>query len=250
MLAPVTPGRTRLSAMLADAGATVVEVQFLSIEPPADARALTNATLAWCDGRYDWLAVTSRNAVLGMAAEARALGRSLAEPVDAGRAAVASVGDATRSVCDELGVPVALIPAAEASARGLVDAFPAGGGRVLAPQGNLASPVLERGLARKGWDVTAVEAYRTVEAETIDAGVAAALAGGGVDAVLLTSGSMVRSLMTVCPRPHPSVTMVAIGDTTAAAARAAGLRVAAVAKAATYESLVEALAGVDREERE
>ena len=58
---------------------------------------------------------------------------------------------------------VALRPAGQQSAAGLVAEFPHGAGRVLAPLGNLAGDVLDAGLTRKGWTVDAVEAYRTVD---------------------------------------------------------------------------------------
>lgn len=247
VVAPVTPGRDGLVEALEREGAAAIPVQFIAIEPAADPLGLAVAATAWCDGEYEWLAVTSRNAVLAIAQAALDHGRSLADPLPF--AQVAAVGEATRTVCDELGLAVALVPSGEASARGLVAAFPDGPGRVLVPCGNLAAPILERGLARKGWDVTTVEAYRTVEVTSVDQKLADSLAAGRVDAVLLTSGSMAHSLATTYPRIAESTMMIAIGATTAAAAAAVGLTVTAVAPQPTYEALVTTLAVATRKGR-
>ena len=93
---------------------------------------------------------------------------------------------AARSV----GLEVALVPEGRADARGIVADFPEGSGRVLAPLGNLASPVLARGLGRKGWQVDVVEAYRTVDGPGPDDATVAEVAAGAFDAVLLTAGSV------------------------------------------------------------
>ncbi len=240
-MVPVTRERGDLAEWVIKAGGQPVPVEFIAIAPPADAVALEGAVAAWCGGGFDWLAVTSRNAVLGMQSVATASSRELSEAVPPAR--VAAVGAATQKVCSSVGLPVALTPET-ATARGLVDAFPHGEGTVLAPLGDNASAILARGLTRKGWTVTTVEAYRTVAGQGPSVEDVEAIASGRIDAVLLTSGSMASHLASACPSVHDSVTMVAIGETTAAAAAAAGLKVAAVAEHATYASLLEALVRV------
>ncbi|WP_062464305.1 uroporphyrinogen-III synthase [Demequina soli] len=239
LLVPVTAERTAFADDLAAEGALVTPVAFIAIAPPADAAALEAATLAWLAGDYAWMAVTSRNAVLAMDRVARAHGRTLAAPQPAAR--VATVGEATRRVCAEVGLAVDLVPSDRADARGIVESFPSGEGRVLAPLGNLASPVLARGLARKGWEVDAIEAYRTVDGPGMDDATVAAVAGGGFDAVLLTSGSVAERFAAACPRVAPGTRIVAIGRTTEAGARAAGLTVDAVADTPTYAGIRAAL---------
>jgi len=239
VLVPVTEDRRALADLVVAHGATAVEVEFLTIAAARDAPALERATLAWCAGEYDWLAVTSRNAVIAMDEVARAHSLSLADSVVSSR--VAAVGEATKGVCASVGLTVHLVPPI-ATAAGLVSAFPEGTGTVLAPRGDRASAVLVRGLALKGWTVSAVEAYRTIAGVGPSPAHVAALAAGDVDAVLLTSGSMASIFAKACQTVDPSTRMVAIGATTAFAARAAGLTVAAVAESPTYESLVAALA--------
>jgi len=236
-MVPVTPGRRRLAELVASAGAEAIEVEFIEILPPSDAAELERAARGWCDGDFDWMAVTSRNAVLAMDAEAKAASSSLSAAVPPAR--VAAVGQATRGVCASVGLPVSLMPAT-ATAVGLVADFPQGPGRVLVPLGDKASDALVKGLSRKGWDVTAVESYRTVAGRGPTSDQVAALVAGEIDAVLLTSGSMATHLAAACPRIPTSTTMVAIGATTAAAAIAAGLSVDAVADEPTYDALVNA----------
>ena len=250
VMVPVTEGRggradarsvsrsRSLSESLSLAGATPVEVEFIAIEPAADAAALENAVRDWCDGNYAWMAVTSRNAVLAMDTVAGTLHASLADPIPPAR--VAAVGDATRVVCESRGLPVALVPST-ATGRGLAADFPSGDGRVLLPVGDKASAILAKGIGDKGWTVTSVEAYRTVEGRGPTPDQVGSLAAGEVDAVMLTSGSMATQLASTCPTIHPSTIMIAIGPTTAAAASAAGLKVAAVADSPTYDALIEAL---------
>jgi uroporphyrinogen-III synthase len=238
VMVPVTEGRRGLADALRLAGATPVEVEFISIEPSADPAALERAVRDWCAGEFAWMAVTSRNAVVAMDALASTLQVSLADPVPP--AMVAVVGDATRLVCESRGLPVALVPTT-ATGRGLAADFPVGEGRVLVPVGDRASDALARGLGSKGWAVTSVEAYRTVAGRGPTPEQVASLAAGEVDAVLLTSGSMATQVASTCPVIHSSTTMVAIGPTTAAAAASAGLHVAAVAERPTYGALIDAL---------
>jgi uroporphyrinogen-III synthase len=237
ILVPVTAGRRDLAERLRASGAIVDEVEFIEIIETAQPEVLAAATLEWCDGGFDWLAVTSRNAVLAMAAVATANARRLGEPVPP--AGVATVGAATRSVCASVGLEVALVPSERQDARGIVSEFPDGPGRALVPLGDLAGPVLARGLVRKGWDVTEVEAYRVVDGPGISADAATALAAGEFDAVLLTSGSVAERY---APHAAPAGTLVvAIGRTTEAAAKAAGLTVGAVATTPSHAGIVEAL---------
>lgn len=239
LLVPVTAERRHLAERLAAAGASVEEVELIAIAPTEDRVALEEATLAWCAGDFDWMAVTSRNAVLAMHAIAREHGTTLSAPQPDAR--VATVGEATRQVCADLGLEITLVPERQANARGIVAEFPEGTGRVLAPLGNLASPVLERGLARKGWDVHPVEAYRTVDGSGVGRDTREELAAGGFDAVLLTSGSVAERLAGAVAEVPDGTAVVAIGDTTAASARAQGLTVTAVAQAPSYDGIVAGL---------
>jgi uroporphyrinogen-III synthase len=239
ILVPVTAGRRDLAQRLGAAGASVEEVEFISVVESADPGALEDATLAWCDGAFDWLAVTSRNAVLAMQRVAVEHGRDLSEGLANGK--VATVGEATRGVCAAVGLEVSLIPTGRHDALGIVKEFPKGPGTVLVPLGDLASPVLARGLARREWDVTEVEAYRVVDGPGISDDIEAELANGEFDAVILTSGSVAERYATHAAPADADTLVIAIGGTTAAAARAAGLTVDATSKVPSYDGILEAL---------
>lgn len=239
VVVPVTQGRRDLADTVRAAGARVTEGEFIAIATAADPGALTAAVARWCDGDYEWMAVTSRNAVGALYATAARTGRTLSVSMPPARLAV--VGEATARASGDIGLDVALRPSRQQSAAGLVAEFPTGPGRVLAPVGNLAADVLERGLTRKGWSVDTVEAYRTVAGPGLDAAAVSAVADGSVDAVVLTSGSVARRFAAQCAHVAPHVAIVAIGATTASAAKTAGLDVATVAGTPDYEGVVAAL---------
>ena len=239
ILVPVTAGRRELAERLAAEGAAVDEVEFIRVIHSSEADRLAALTLEWCTGGFDWLAVTSRNAVLAMDQIAKAAGHALGDPVPP--SLVATVGEATRSVCASVGLEVALVPRERQDARGIVADFPQGPGRVLVPIGDLASPVLARGLERKGWTVESVEAYRVVDGPGIGDDEAAALAAGAYDAVLLTSGSVAERYAPYAAPAQSQTLVVAIGRTTAAAATGAGVAVAAVSSTPSYAGILEVL---------
>lgn len=244
VLVPVTPTRADFAHRLARAGVDVAQAEFIAISPTADQASLDRAVTAWCQGDYRWLVVTSRNAVDALVTGASALGVSLLQPQP--RSQVAAVGDGTRAQCEQAGLTVSLVPHVRWDARALVEDFPAGSGRVLAPLGNLASPVVSDGLSAKGWDVDVVEAYRTVAGAGAEPHVRDELSAGGFDAVILTSGSVAARFAESVPHLPASTQVVAIGNTTAATARAAGIQVGAVAAQASYDGVVASLIDVLR----
>jgi len=179
---------------------------------------------------YDWVAFTSVNAVERVFAglrDARAFGA----------AQVAAVGPGTAGALAARGVIADLVPAS-AVAEALVEAFPAGAGRVLLPQAAAARPVLADGLRAKGWTVEVVEAYRTVPARPTDDALAAA---AKADAIAFTSSSTVTSWLALGATLPPVV--ACIGPVTAATAATHGVPVTVVATEHTVDGLVNALVG-------
>lgn len=106
--------------------------------------------------------------------------------------------------------------------------------RVLVPRAAEGRDELLAGLAALGVSVDAPVAYRTVAVE--DA--AERLLRGGIDVVTLCSPSAVHSTAAAIP---PQTAVVCLGETTATAARQAGLRVDAVASSTTMAALVDAV---------
>lgn len=231
-------------ALLRAGGFEPVAVSLIEIAPPADPGPLQQAvTRLFADG-YDWVAFTSVpavRAVVALAAEfsdsgpALAPRRTLSDLSPGTR--FAAVGPGTAAALAACGVEVALVPAG-GSARALAASWPAGGGTVLLPRSDIAPSLLPDALRANGYDVDAVTAYRTVSAP-LSPDCAAELAAGGFVAVALASGSAARALAR-----YPvggSTVVVAIGQSTAAAASAAGLTVAAVAAEPSPAGLMAAL---------
>jgi uroporphyrinogen III methyltransferase/synthase len=230
----VTRARQQASGLaerLRGLGAAVVELPTIEIVEPADGGAALVAAVAGGRVRdYDWIALTSANAVERLFArlsDARALGD----------VRVAVVGPATEAALRMRGV-VADLVAAPATAESLAATFPTGSGRVLLPQAAIARPTLADGLRTKGWDVEVVEAYGTVAAAPSAEALAAA---AKADAVTFSSSSTVDNYLAAAgPGAVPPV-VVCIGPTTAATARQRGLDVTVAAAEQSVDGLVAAL---------
>jgi uroporphyrinogen-III synthase len=106
---------------------------------------------------------------------------------------------------------------------------------VLLPQSDIAARTLEEALRDKGFWVQTVTAYRTVP-KPLASSVAADLAAGAFEAVLLTSPSTAQSLARTVI--SSGTVLGAIGSSTATAASAAGLPIAYTASAPTDAALV------------
>ncbi|MFD6165033.1 uroporphyrinogen-III synthase [Oerskovia sp. NPDC060287] len=266
VLVPRSPERAEpLAVRLRTQGATVLVSPAIERAPIEDTAAMDAAVADLARGAFAWVVVTSVNAIDELTASAARRGRSLAEVSGRDRAAGtagpgtrwAAVGPATRRALEAAGVRVDL-EATVNSARGLLAAFdrlpdargagvrsasdggPAGArGRVLVPQGDLAKPTMADGLRERAWDVQVVTAYRTVS-HALSPEVVEAWRAGAVDVVVLTSGSVAREVAAQLGA-DPRVAGVAIGEPTAEAAHAVGLRVDAVADRATDEALAAAV---------
>jgi uroporphyrinogen-III synthase len=177
-----------LDALLQARGAEPVSYPCIDILPPEDTAALDSGLCAVAAGEYGWLIFTSENTALSLARRLGALGIA---PSTFNSTGIAAIGPKTAQAAQNLlGVKVDLIPdehVAEALAESLKRQAAR---RVFLPQSNLARTVLEDELKAAGFDVTAVDAYRTVIGSG-GADVPHLLAGHQVDAVIFTSGSTV-----------------------------------------------------------
>ncbi|WP_225752646.1 uroporphyrinogen-III synthase [Actinotalea sp. Marseille-Q4924] len=237
----------RVGALLAAEGAEAVVVPLIVFAPPEDVGALDSAVERLAGGGYDWTTVTSGTTVTALAERVRALHGPQARLADGlGDTRVAAVGPGTARVLADHGVVPDLLPTGERSAAGLVAAMTAlpddGARHVLVPRSDLAEPTVVEGLRAAGWAVDDVVAYRTAPGPPPDDDVRTAWRSGAVDAVLLSSASTARNLVDLLGPPPSSVVVCCIGSRTTAAARALGLRVDVVPRAASAEELVDALA--------
>jgi uroporphyrinogen-III synthase len=233
----VTRRWPELAAALGDRGASVAEVPATVIVPPEDTNALDEALRALPS--YDWLVFTSANAVEAVGGRMAALGVTFPR-----RLRLASLGPATTRAVGEAWprVPVFVQPPDDFRAESLVEAFAAHDlteGRILLPVSDRAADTVQRGLATLGARVHRVIAYRTVPSANRD--LLLALLDRGVDAAVFASPSAVEGFLDGGGEGARRTAAVAIGPTTADAARAAGLGVLATADQATVEGLVQAL---------
>jgi uroporphyrinogen-III synthase len=196
---------------------------------------------------YDWVAFTSANGVRAFAARARRRGLA---PAVIGRCRLAAVGPATASaLAATIRAPdvIASTFGAEALAREIPVVR---GNRLLFPCGAMTRDALALALRKRGVVVDDVIVYRTVAGEGVPT-VVAALRDGDADAVMFASPSAV-SFVAQALGGHIGLTpetvdvrrtgVFCLGPTTEAAARAAGFELAATARAATQDQLIDEVA--------
>lgn len=227
-----------LLALLHERGLDAVAAAVIERAPVEDHAELDAARERLALGAYDWVAVTSVNAVDALLGDAAA---DLPGDELVSAARWAAVGPATRRALADRGATVDLVPQTM-TAVGLVDVFPAASatptllptGRepaVLLPLGDLASDTLRAGLEVKGWAVDVVTVYRTVTRELQPE------LRRPYDVVVVASGSAARQ---VAAQLGPQ-RVVAIGEPSARAADAVGHTVLATAAEPTDESLADAV---------
>ncbi|WP_193605769.1 bifunctional uroporphyrinogen-III C-methyltransferase/uroporphyrinogen-III synthase [Nocardioides dongkuii] len=226
-------------------GAVPEEVPTISVEPPRNPQQMDKAVRGLVEGRYEWIAFTSVNAV-------RAVREKFEEYGLDARAfsglKIAAVGDKTAQAIAAWGLRADLVPSGEQSAAGLLEDWPEYDevldpiNRVFLPRADIATENLVAGLVDLGWECDDVTAYRTVRATPPPAPTRDAIKSGKFDAVVFTSSSTVRNLVGIAGKPHPSTVIAVIGPATAKTAEEHGLRVDVLAPAPDVEQLVDALA--------
>ncbi|TCC15924.1 uroporphyrinogen-III synthase [Kribbella speibonae] len=232
-------------------GAMPEEVPTISVEPPRNPQQMDKAIRGLVEGRYEWVAFTSVNAVKAVREKFDEYG------LDARAFSglkIAAVGDKTAEAIGAWGIRPDLVPSGEQSAAGLVEDWPPFDevldpiNRVFLPRADIATETLVAGLTDLGWEVDDVTAYRTVRAAPPPAPTREAIKSGKFDAVVFTSSSTVRNLVGIAGKPHASTVIGVIGPATLKTAEEHGLRVDAMAETPSVEELADALArfGADR----
>jgi uroporphyrinogen III methyltransferase/synthase len=243
----VTRPRAQAQALveqLEAAGAEAIVAPAIRIVPPEDRGPLLRAA-ADC-ARFDWIVVTSSNAVDAFAdAVAESNGRIAPET------RVCAVGTRTAARLRERGIPVTLVPdefRAEALVAAMATSTPLAGATVLLPRSEIAREIVADGLRAAGADVTDVVAYRTIpdDADAGELDVRQQLVAGRLDAVTFTSGSAVRAFVQMvgphAAEPLRRTVVTVIGPVTGDVARALGIRVDVQPVSYTTEAMVTALA--------
>ena len=230
----------QLRDQLEQLGARVVSFPTIKIVPARDAAPLEAALERI--RQYDWILLTSRNAVDAIARTTQA---NVAEALGGVRIAV--VGKATHRCLADLGIQADFVPSQFNMATlcsELIQKANVDGQRFLYPCGDLADGAGPQALRNAGAIVDAIEAYRTAPDDSADAdALRRRLTANEIDAIVFASPSAVQAffnkIASHCVSPH--VGLVSIGPkTTQALEKAAPDRVTE-ARQAEVEGLVEAV---------
>lgn len=231
-----------LATLLSQHGAEVLLYPCIAIVPPEDTRQLDDALREMAGGAFDWLILTSANAVM-ILSERLAAADVLPPP----RLALACVGPATAEAAHRLlGMQARVIPeeyVAEALVELIKPALPA---RVLLLQAEKARPALREKLAAAGATITALAIYRTVQGQG-GVHLSTLLKAQQVDAITFTSASTVENCVRRLQAEGADlalltqVCLACIGPVTAQAMQAVGLDIGIMPTRHTMEGLVEEL---------
>lgn len=240
-----------LVGALAEAGADVAMVPCLAVVPPSDPAALRRALsqIGACNG-----------VIVSSPAAARALSAALLDDGKdaralAGRRLVA-IGDGTSAVLRGAGLVADLVPA-RASSEGLVEALRERewlDGAWIHVSAEGSRDVLRTAIEEAGGRYVAAASHRTIRPsvpEAIVEGLRATEAGGdGFDAVVVASGKTARHFVELLAEAWgeaaareriAAAKVIAIGQVTADAVVAIGIRVDAIAASPTDAALIDAV---------
>jgi len=231
-----------LTAALVDAGAHVRILPTIRIVPPSDPEPLATAASGIAD--YDWVVVSSVNAVERLVVATEAAGTSGALR----RQRVAAIGPATAEALRLAGCPSPLTPEifrGEALADAILAATSAGeveGLRILVARAENARAVLPERLQNAGARVEIAPAYRTVVNAEARTPLLELVEFGELDWLTFTASSTVRAFVELAGAQTGGASVVAISPVTAATIVEVGLPVHAVATEHSVAGLVDALA--------
>jgi uroporphyrinogen III methyltransferase/synthase len=231
------------ASLLEEAGATVLLVPTIVIEPPASWEPLDRALDRIDD--YRWAVFTSVNGVEMTRRRLEERGR--AAGILRGRR-LAAIGPATAGALRDLGLEPEVVPE-EYVAEGLAERLRGlirPGERVLLARAADTRDVLVRELEAAGALVDEVPAYRTRPAHGDAEELRRALAEGRVDVVTFTSSSTVRHFAGLfpsgdLPRLLSGVAIACIGPVTRATAGELGLEARIVPREYTIPALAHAI---------
>ncbi len=213
----------RLSRMLRDAGAEVLEFPCIATEVlPGPLPSLTG---------FDWVGLTS---VTGVEALFTLLAQEERDIRELGSAKIAAIGPATAEALRLHGLRVDFVPEVYDGAH-LAAGLAERGGKMLLLRAEKGSPELTEVLRAQSADFLEVPLYQThyVKASLPD----------DLDMAVFTSASTVRGFAACAPEGRESfaaVRAVCIGEQTARAAREAGFAQVFTAASATLPALVDA----------
>lgn len=232
-----------LIAALREQGAVPIVLPLVAFAPPDDWAPLDEAIRNL--GKYDWVFLTSQNALRALQARSASLELPLSKALNGVR--IAAVGPATAEAAQIAGLKVAYV-ATKHQGVALAEelATQVKEKRVLLPRSDRANHGLVDTLVRLGAGVTEVIAYKTIAPDHDVQSQKIALREGA-DAVLFFSPSAVHHFFDLLGRARfldfsQEAAFAAIGPVTEKALRDAGVTRIVVARDATVAAAIEALA--------
>lgn len=241
----------KLSDLLREQGAEVIEAPAIRIEAPTNRQDLVDALLEL--NSYDWLVFTSVN---GVTQFFEYFFRQFHDMRDIGGARIAAVGPATANKLKELHLQVDLMPE-EALATSIAEEFAEFESvenlRICLLRAEVANPDLPKELEALGAIVDDIPCYRTV-AESDDEGADEKIETAGADWLTFTSGSTVENFHARFDLPKllkkfPAIKVASIGPETSKILQTLNIPISVEAKDHTVEGLVDAIAAPVRDKR-
>lgn len=230
-----------LQALIAKKGGKTALQPGIEILPPENWNDLDDALRALAKQEYDWAIFSSANGVRFTVDRARELGIDPFQNVK-----LAAVGSGTRDALASYGYDVDVVPAVF-DADGVVDALVERLGaslptrRFLSFRADRGRKTLRDRLTALGAPPREVAAYRSVDASAPDPEILEALREGKIDYATVMSSATAKALAKILAPVVNNARWIALSELTAGAARKEGIKIAAVAKEATIESLADAV---------
>ena len=219
----------RIEAGLQQLGHHIGFLPLTDFQYPQDTEALDELVAGLHAGTWNTLLLTSPNTIRALVA------RGWEPAVTEHHTTIAVTGPGTARVLHDFGARrTPWMPKNDASAAGILEQFPTGPGTLALPQGAAAGDAMRAGLTQRGWHVTHVAAYHTVDYPA-QADLALMPAQSGIleptdlntdDVVVLTAPSAARRWATSAV---PVQAVIAIGQPTRRAANETGITLAATA---------------------
>jgi uroporphyrinogen-III synthase len=227
---------------LQEAGASVVMLPLLAFAAPEDSSGLDAALRGAAE--FDWILLTSQNAVAALQERCAVLQISLADAFV--RVRVAAVGPATASAAENAGLKISRVATkhqgvalAEELGKQVAEK------RVFLPRSDLANRELPKTLQRLGARVTEVVAYKTIVPSGDELRQARSLLRDVPDVILFFSPSAVHHMHELLGQDFLAIAkhaiVAAIGPVTRNALSHAGVERILVAKDTTVDATVNAL---------
>jgi uroporphyrinogen-III synthase len=232
-----------LARELRERGAIPAVLPLVLFDGPEDFASL-DAAIAQIE-EFDWLILTSAQAVRAITQRSLSLERPLIRTSDKLR--IACVGPVTAEAAQQAGLPVEHVAKTH---NGVALANELGGRlqglKVLLPRSDRANPDLPAALKRYGAHACEVVAYRTLQPTEMDRQRLTRIAEGEADALLFFSPSAVQHFVELfgaekLSKLQDRMAIIAVGPVTANTLQGAGVLHALLAKDTTATAVIETL---------